>query len=106
MLKGCGIVLHSNYFHNFDTSNFDTRFLSPNFLFTKIFLILLNVEVKSIRARLSVIYMVFQVNLYSGALFIQQALQWNLYLSVFALLALTCICTIGKYSFSHPEKTS
>ena len=38
-----------------------------------------------------------QVNLYSGALFIQQALQWNLYLSIFALLALTCICTIGKY---------
>ena len=70
---------------------------------TKIFLI---IEVKSIRAHLSVISMVFQVNLYSGALFIQQALQWNLYLSVFALLALTCICTIGKYSFSHPEKIS
>ena len=34
------------------------------------------------------------VNLYSGALFIQQALQWNLYLSIFALLAFTSICTI------------
>ena len=42
----------------------------------------------------------FQVNLYSGAIFIQQALQWNLYLSVFALLALTCICTIGIKSIS------
>jgi len=41
------------------------------------------------------IFTKISVNLYSGAIFIQQALQWNLYLSVFALLALTCICTIG-----------
>lgn len=35
-----------------------------------------------------------QVNLYSGALFIQQALQWNLYISVFLLLAATAITTV------------
>jgi len=49
-------------------------------------------------AVLSMVLYVFtkiSVNLYSGAIFIQQALHWNLYLSVFALLALTCICTIG-----------
>ncbi len=37
-----------------------------------------------------------QVNLYSGAIFIQQALGWNIYLSIFALLAMTSICTIGN----------
>lgn len=50
-------------------------------------------------AVLSMILYIFtkiSVNLYSGALFIQQALQWNLYISIFALLALTSICTIGK----------
>ena len=62
------------------------------------------IEMKSIMVCISVIFMIFQVNLYSGALFIQQALQWNLYLSVFALLALTCICTIGKYSFLYCRK--
>jgi len=36
----------------------------------------------------------FQVNLYSGALFIQQALQWNIYGSVFLLLAVTAITTV------------
>lgn len=49
-------------------------------------------------AVLSMVLYIFtkiSVNLYSGAIFIQQALHWNLYLSVFALLALTCICTIG-----------
>jgi len=49
-------------------------------------------------AVLSMILYVFtkiSVNLYSGAIFIQQALHWNIYASVFALLALTCICTIG-----------
>ena len=51
-------------------------------------------------AVLSMILYVFtkiSVNLYSGALFIQQALQWNLYISIFALLALTLVCTIGMY---------
>lgn len=37
---------------------------------------------------------VFQVNLYSGALFIQQALQWNLYISVLLLLVATAITTV------------
>lgn len=36
----------------------------------------------------------FQVDLYSGALFINQALQWNIYLSIMALLALTALCTM------------
>ena len=52
-------------------------------------------------AVLSMILYVFtkiSVNLYSGALFIQQALHWNLYLSIFSLLALTLICTIGIYN--------
>ncbi len=43
----------------------------------------------------------FQVNLYSGALFIQEALQWNLYGSIFALLFLTSICTIGNETISQ-----
>jgi hypothetical protein len=41
-------------------------------------------------------YIFSQVNLFSGAIFIQQALEWNIYLSIFALLALTCLCTCGK----------
>ena len=55
-------------------------------------------RIRTYLAVLSMILYIFtkiSVNLYSGALFIQQALQWNLYLSIFALLALTCICTIG-----------
>ena len=36
-----------------------------------------------------------QVDLYSGALFIQQALQWNLYISILAILTLTLVCTAG-----------
>ncbi len=36
------------------------------------------------------------MNLYSGAIFIQQALRWNIYISIFALLTLTSICTIGR----------
>ena len=36
-----------------------------------------------------------QVDLYSGALFVQQALQWNLYLSIIAILTLTMVCTLG-----------
>jgi len=49
-------------------------------------------------AVLSMILYIFtkiSVDLYSGALFIQQALQWNLYLSILALLAMTFICTVG-----------
>ena len=40
---------------------------------------------------------VFQVDMYSGALFIQQAIGWNLYLAVFLLLGMTVLSTLtGK----------
>ena len=39
-------------------------------------------------------YINIQVNLYSGALFIQQSLNWNLYVSVFLLLGATAITTV------------
>ena len=35
-----------------------------------------------------------QVNLYSGALFIQQAFNWNLYISVLLLLSITALTTV------------
>ncbi|XP_023338850.1 sodium/myo-inositol cotransporter [Eurytemora carolleeae] len=41
------------------------------------------------------IFTKISVDLYSGALFIQQALNWNLYYSIMALLGLTCLCTLG-----------
>ena len=49
-------------------------------------------------AVLSMILYIFtkiSVDLYSGAIFIQQALRWNLYLSIFAVLGLTVLCTLG-----------
>ena len=36
-----------------------------------------------------------QVDLYAGAIFINQALKWNLYYSVLVLLFITAIYTIG-----------
>ena len=36
----------------------------------------------------------FQVNLFSGALFIRLALGWNLYLAILLMLGMTCLCTI------------
>ena len=36
----------------------------------------------------------FQVNLYSGALFIKIALGWDLYYSVLLILVMTALCTI------------
>ncbi|XP_074641116.1 sodium/mannose cotransporter SLC5A10-like [Tubulanus polymorphus] len=48
-------------------------------------------------ACLSILLYVFtkiSVNLYSGALFIQQSLGWNLYLSILLLLVLTALCTV------------
>lgn len=48
-------------------------------------------------ATLSLMLYVFtkiSVNLYSGALFIQQALQWNFYISVLLLLVATAITTV------------
>ena len=41
------------------------------------------------------IFTKISVDLYSGAIFIQQALRWNLYLSIFAVLGLTVLCTLG-----------
>ena len=32
--------------------------------------------------------------MYSGALFIQQSVGWNLYVSILGLLALTGVCTV------------
>ena len=43
----------------------------------------------------------FQVNLYSGALFIQQALDWNIYVSVMLILAATAICTVTGKTTDH-----
>jgi len=46
---------------------------------------------------LSLILYIFtkiSVNMYSGALFIQQSVGWNLYVSIFGLLALTGVCTV------------
>ena len=37
---------------------------------------------------------IFQVNLFSGALFIRLALGWNLYLAILLMLGMTCLCTI------------
>ena len=35
-----------------------------------------------------------QVNFFAGAIFIQQALHWNLYISVILILAATALCTV------------
>jgi len=35
----------------------------------------------------------FQVNIYSGSLFIQQAMGWNIWYSIVLLLCLTYICS-------------
>ncbi|XP_033116002.1 sodium/myo-inositol cotransporter-like isoform X2 [Anneissia japonica] len=48
-------------------------------------------------ACLSLVLYIFtkiSVDMYSGALFIQEALGWNLYVSIIILLALTAICTV------------
>ncbi|XP_038051759.1 sodium/myo-inositol cotransporter-like [Patiria miniata] len=48
-------------------------------------------------AMMSLILYVFtkiSVNLYSGALFLQQALKWNIYPAVCLLLVLTAVCTV------------
>jgi len=38
--------------------------------------------------------MLLQVNLYSGGLFIQQSLGWNLYVSMIGLILITALLTI------------
>ncbi|XP_022241036.1 sodium/glucose cotransporter 5-like isoform X2 [Limulus polyphemus] len=55
-------------------------------------------RIRTFLAVLSLILYIFtkiSVNLYSGAVFIQQALKWNLYLSVFLILLMTSICTVS-----------
>jgi len=49
----------------------------------------------SVLSMILYIFTKISVDLYSGALFIQQALQWNLYLSILAILSLTLVCTAG-----------
>ena len=49
----------------------------------------------SVLSMILYIFTKISVDLYSGAIFIQQALQWNLYLSILAILGLTIICTVG-----------
>jgi len=49
----------------------------------------------SVLSMILYIFTKISVDLYSGALFIQQALQWNLYLSILAILTLTLVCTVG-----------
>ncbi|KAG8189137.1 hypothetical protein JTE90_018431 [Oedothorax gibbosus] len=54
-------------------------------------------RIRTYLAVLSLILYVFtkiSVNLFSGAVFINQALQWNLYWAILGLLILTGICTI------------
>ncbi|XP_054161738.1 sodium/myo-inositol cotransporter-like [Oppia nitens] len=54
-------------------------------------------RIRTYLAILSMLLYIFtkiSVNLYSGGIFIQQALGWNLYYSVILLLAITSICTI------------
>ncbi len=41
------------------------------------------------------IFTKISVDLYSGAIFLQQALNWNLYASVIALILLAALFTIG-----------
>ncbi len=40
-----------------------------------------------------------QVDMYAGAVFIQQALQWNIYLAVVLLLGITAIYTVAGRIF-------
>ena len=53
----------------------------------------------------SVANYLFQVNLFSGALFIRLALGWNLYLAILLMLGMTCLCTItGQLMFLSFKK--
>jgi len=57
------------------------------------------------------IFTKISVDLYSGAIFLNQALGWNLYVSVIALVALAAVFTIGgksnknKKQFFHFDET-
>lgn len=54
-------------------------------------------RIRTYLAILSLLLYIFtkiSVNLYSGAIYVQQALQWNIYIAVIILLAMTAICTV------------
>lgn len=44
-----------------------------------------------------------QVDMYAGALFIQMALQWNIYLAVTLLLSVTALYTVAGDLRPHPD---
>ena len=49
-----------------------------------------------------ILFICLQVDLFTGALFIQQSLGWDLYLSIFILVAIVTILTItGQYILSN-----
>ncbi|ELU01228.1 hypothetical protein CAPTEDRAFT_177168 [Capitella teleta] len=55
-------------------------------------------RIRMVLSVISVVMYIFtknSVDMYSGALFIQQAIGWNIYLSVFLLLAMTVLSTIA-----------
>lgn len=47
-----------------------------------------------------------KVDMYAGALFIQLALQWNIYIAVALLLSITAVYTIAGELSSHPKQTN
>uniref|UniRef100_A0A8C4Y3S8 Sodium/myo-inositol cotransporter 2 n=1 Tax=Gopherus evgoodei TaxID=1825980 RepID=A0A8C4Y3S8_9SAUR len=49
------------------------------------------------------IFTKISVDMYAGALFIQQALRWDLYVAVIGLLAITAIYTVAGASLSPPR---
>jgi hypothetical protein len=57
----------------------------------------------TILALLLSIFTKISADLYSGAIFLNQALGWNMYVSVVALVALAAVFTIGGKSKSKEE---
>lgn len=50
------------------------------------------------------IFTKISVDLYSGAVFLQQALNWNLYASVIALILLAAFFTVGGQQIEEKEQ--
>ena len=44
---------------------------------------------------MSHVFVFLQVDMYAGAVFIQQALQWNIYVAVIVLLLITAVYTVA-----------
>ena len=44
-----------------------------------------------------------QAEIYSGAIFMQQLLGWNMYLCVFAILAVTAVYTVAGKPVHHTD---